>query len=147
MFPLPPQAVFLPDETKSMIKVLKDNGVMGDFPVLRIHVFALNESATNVEIYYAEQLPEFELFEFTQDKKARVATYGQFLKVWGGDMYTANSIEDIPQDPGEGILLDITSIYRKKGTTDPQWVSELFKLSPTLSERKAFCKIVYVNYR
>jgi len=147
MFPLPPQAVFLPNETKSMIKVLKDNGVMGDFPVLRVHVFALNESATNVEVYYAEQLPEFELFVFTQDKKARVATYGQFLKVWDGDMYTANRIEDIPQDPIEGIKLDITSIYRKKGTTDPQWVSELFKISPTLSERKAFCKIVYINYR
>jgi len=147
MFPLPPQAVFLPIETKNMIKVLKDNGVLGDFPILRVHVFALNESATNVELYYEEQLPEFKLFELTRDKKARVSTYGQFLKVWDGDMYTANRIEEIPQDPGEGIKLDVTSIYRKSGTNDPQWISELFKISPTLSERKAFCKIVYVNYR
>jgi tetratricopeptide (TPR) repeat protein len=147
MFPLPPQAVFLPDETRNMIKVLKDNGVLGTYPILRVHVFALNESATNVELYYEEQLPEFRLFVLTQDKKARVATYGQFLKVWDGDMYTANRIEDIPQHPEEGIKLDLTSIYRKSGTIDPQWISELFKISPTLSERKAFCKIVYINYR
>ena len=147
MFPLPPEVIFLPDETKNMIKVIKDNGVLGEYPILRVHVFALNLSAESVESYYEERLPEFKLFEFTRDKKAKVSTYGQFLKIWDGEMYTANSIADIPQDPGEGIKLDVTSIYRNSKTNDPQWIAELFKISPTLAERKAFCKIVYVNYR
>ena len=147
MFPLPPEAVFLPDESNNMMQVLSDEGVLRDFPILRVHVFALNKSAEYVETYYEERLPEFKLFELTKDKKARVTTYGQFLKIWDGDMYTVNNVEDIPADPTEGIKLDITSIYRKSNTNDPQWISELFKISPTLSERKAFCKIVYVNYR
>ena len=147
MFPLPREVVFLPDETRNMISVIKDNGLLGDFPILRVHVFAVNKSAEALEIYYEERLPEFKLFELTRDKKAKVATFGQYLKIWGKEMYTVNKAADIPQNPVEGIKLDVTSIYRKSNTNDPPWISELFKISPTLSERKAFCKIVYVNYR
>ncbi|MBL4753287.1 MAG: hypothetical protein JKY52_06790, partial [Flavobacteriales bacterium] len=70
-----------------------------------------------------------------------------FLKIWDGEMYTANHAADIPATPGEGIKLDVTSVYRKSDSNDPQWIAELFKISPTLAQRKAFCKIVYVNYR
>lgn len=147
MFPLPNEVIFLPNESKNMIKVIKDNGLLGDFPILRVHVFAVNMSAESLESYYEQRLPEFKLFELTRDKKAKVSTYGQFLKVWDKEMYTVNNIEDIPLAPSEGIKLDVTSIYRNSKTNDPPWISELFKISPTLAERKAFCKIVYANYR
>ncbi|MBL4658235.1 MAG: hypothetical protein JKX73_09565 [Flavobacteriales bacterium] len=147
MFPLPREVIFLPAETKNMITVIKDNGALGDFPILRVHVFALNMSAEALETFYEERLPEFKLFELTRDKKAKVSTYGQYLKIWDKEMYTVNDVSDIPQTPGEGIKLDVTNIYRKADSIDPDWISELFKISPTLAERKAFCKIVYVNYR
>lgn len=147
MLPLPSGAIFLPDETKNIIQVLKDRGNLEDFPVLRIHAYAVPISALSLETFFEERLPEFDLFEITNDKKARIATYIQYLKIWDKEMYTVNSVLDIPPRPNEGITLDISSIYRKSSNNDPTWASELFKISPTLSERKAFCKMVYVNYR
>ncbi|HIA37881.1 MAG TPA: hypothetical protein EYN89_14395 [Flavobacteriales bacterium] len=147
MLPLPSGAIFLPDETNNIIQVIKDRGNLEDFPVLRIHAYAVPISALSLETFFEERLPEFDLFEITNDKKARIATYKQYLKIWDKEMYTVNSVLDIPPRPNEGITLDISSIYRKSSNNDPPWASELFKISPTLSERKAFCKMVYVNYR
>ena len=62
-------------------------------------------------------------------------------------MYTTNAIEDIPERPSEGVTLDVDYVYRKSTDNDPPWLSEMLKLSPSLADKKPFCKIVFVNYR
>ena len=147
IFPLPPSVIFLPEETKQMTKSIKEKGDLGDFPILRVHVFAVPLSAEGLGEFYEERLPEFKLFEVSKDKKEKTASFKQYLKVWDNEIYTVNSLAEIPGRPSEGITLDVNYIYRKPSTTDPSWISETLKISPSLSERKAFCKITYVNYR
>ena len=147
MLPLPLDAIFLPEETKYLTQMIKDRGDLGDYPVLRVQAYAVPISAIGLEAFFEERLPEFDFFEISNNKKSKVATYKQYLKIWDKEMYTVNSVFDIPSRPNEGITLDITSIYRKSSYNDPPWISELFKISPTLADRKSFCNMVYVNYR
>ena len=110
-------------------------------------MFAVPLTSDALESFFEARLPEFRLFEISRDKKAKIASYKQYLKIWDKEMYTTNAVADIPERPTEGVMLDVTSIYRKSSGSDPPWISEMVKLSPSLADKKAFCKIVFVNYR
>jgi len=147
IFPLPASVIFLPEETMHVIQQLKEIGEPSNMYTLRVHVFAVPASAQSLELFYESRLPEFRLFEVSKDKKTKTGIYKQYLKIWDKEMYTCNSLEDIPARPEEGIMLDVTNILRSSKFPDPPWIAELLKVSPSLAEKKAFCKIVYVNYR
>ena len=79
--------------------------------------------------------------------KNRIAVYSQYLKFWDTEMYTVNSMQDIPDEPKEGITLEITQYTIKSSDIEdaPPFIKELLRLSP--SAKGTFCKIAYVNYR
>jgi len=147
IFPLPSSVVFLPDETKGVIQQIRDKGEPSDYLMLRVQVFAVPITADALESFYESRLPEFSLFETQRDKKAKTASFKQYLKIWDKEMYTTNAIEDVPERPKEGVTLDVDYIYRKSSDNDPPWISEMIKNSPSLADKKTFCKIVFVNYR
>ena len=84
-----------------------------------------------------------------RDKKKRITVYTQYLKFWDKEMYTVNTLDEIPNRPNEGITLEIIQYTKKSSNFDdaPTFVKEMLRVSPSYSEKEVFCKISYVNYR
>jgi len=145
--PIPREAIFLPSETLRMISLMKEKGLFDNYYNLRVHVYSFPLSAVATSLFYEERLTGFEFFETERDKKAKTVKLKQYLKSWEMELYSSNNLQEIPVDPEEGITIDVESFYRKNSISDPLWVSETLKISPSLDARKLFCKLVLVNYR
>jgi streptogramin lyase/tetratricopeptide (TPR) repeat protein len=145
--PVPRDAVFLPQESLRMISVMKEKGMFYNYYNLRVHIYALPMSAVATGLFYEERLAKFEFFETERDKKAKSVKLRQYLKDWEMELYPANHLSEIPENPEEGVTIDVASFYRKLSYTNPTWVDEVLKISPSLENRKLFCKLVLVNYR
>ena len=143
----PTEAVYLPDESFHLSKELKDKAEFEDFYNLRVQVYSIPLSAIAVELFYQERWSQFDFFEISYDKKAKSVVMKQYLTSWEDQLYSTSKVSDIPNNPRKGITMDLTSIYRKASKPDPNWITETLKLSPTLENRKVFCKLVYINYR
>ena len=148
-FPLHNSTIFLPEATEGLMKAVKEKGELTDYNSLRAHVFSVPIYAEELEEYFEKFLPEFNLFEVKRDKKKRITVYTQYLKFWDKDMYTVNTVDEIPNRPNEGITLEIIQYTIKSSNIEdaPSFVKEMLRVSPSYSEKEVFCKISYVNYR
>jgi len=105
-FPLPDKAIFAETLTQGFRDIQVGSGKIRNFPMLRVWMFALPMTVTEIDAFYRNRWPDFRLFQMDSRRPGN-PNYGQFLKFDAKGMEPSTNKSDVDAAQREGILLSV----------------------------------------
>jgi hypothetical protein len=112
--PVPPGAVPLRGQAQGFARMEMEQGVITDYPFLRVRIYAVPLPMDSVQAFYAKQWPGFRfvLMENEPSDSPDMRTFSQYLRWRDGAVVPARNRAEIPEPPTTGmplLLLEITN--------------------------------------
>lgn len=114
--PLPERAVLLREDTEKSVQDSVEGGWKRDYPELRIFVYVVPMSALEVEDFYRRTWPQFKFFTIGNQKAGAFSLqHFRQLFLWrDAGFVPVNKLEDIPDEPMEGVHLALSEVQNQK---------------------------------
>jgi tetratricopeptide (TPR) repeat protein len=144
--PIHGDAIFLPEASEGLAQTHLESGAIRDYPYLRVRAYGLQASAAELEAFYRNHWPGFQLFEVKTEKvnSGSMRQLVQFLQNNKGLLQPVTKKNKIPQFPKTGLLLIVVEF---QNVAEEEILGGELRHLAFAAQGKPFCLLQIINYR
>jgi hypothetical protein len=111
-FPIPDSAVFLPADSENIARMQLERGLISDYANLRVKMYAVPLRSADIEAFYRNRWPSFQLFEPDQaQQRENMSVLFQFLRLRNGVLEPSVTRTDVQPAitgiPRDGVVMSV----------------------------------------